>query len=705
MIRLSNVHNKISGMVAGTVVQAGVIEQVVLPVPDTVPVPRQLPVASGDFTGRAAETAALDALLTASAASPVCVMAGPPGVGKTTLAVWWAHRVRDSFPDGTLFVNLRGHDRDRPVDPSSALVSILHALGLPETRIPVDLADQSAVYRSLLATRRVLVVLDNAGSAEQVRPLLPGTPGSVTLVTSRRALIGLTVTDGARSLPLGLFARAEAETLLRRVLGADRVDREPQAVARLVELCARLPLALRVAAGRVAARPLSRIADLVAEIEHDRLDALSDTDDDRSAVTRVFDWSYHRLPDDLARLFRVLGLHPGPEFGPDAAAALSGTDPRTAARRVEALVDANLVTPVAHRRYHVHDLLHLYASRRAEADDPVERLAEARRDGLAWYARTALAADRLVFPAHPHVVVDLDGPPAAIPADRAQAWAWFTTEHRTLLPALRQALAHDLHDIAVALAASMRYLVFRPVALCPVRLEVESAGLLAARARGDVEAEMAFLRRRADTYQLLGRWEESDADLAANVEYAVAGGDRLQLGKALCGLGHSRTLQRRLVEARDHYLRALPLVRGSGYVEAVVESNLSRISAGLGKHADAVAHAERELVLRRSGDDPVGVGYALHDVAVAHQCAGDHQAAVEFGERAIDVYREAVATDNYLVDALHTVALSHEHRGEVDAARGCLLEAAEILTRLGDPRAEPLRERVRAMSYPRPGRY
>ncbi|MFE2750529.1 ATP-binding protein [Actinosynnema sp. NPDC059335] len=687
--------NEVNGTVAGSVVQAGVIHQVVLPGHEAVPVPRQLPGPVPDFVGRDAAVVALDSLLATTSTSAVHVVEGMAGVGKTTLAVWWAHKVQENFRDGTLFVNLRGYDREQPLHPSSVLVSFLQGLGVPGARIPTDLDAQVGLYRSSLVGRRVLVVLDNASSAEQVRPLLPGATGCLTLVTSRRALMGLAVSDGARSLSLRLFSRGDAERLLRGVIGDHRVDREPEAVARLVDLCARLPLALRVAASRVAARGRSRIADLVEEIDGDRLDSLSDTGDERSAVRAVFDWSFTRLHPDPALLFRRLGLHPTPEFGSHAAAAFGGTGPQAARRYVEALVDANLVEPIDHRRYRLHDLLHLYAARRCEADEPPEIRLAALRAGLSWYAHTALVADALVFPAHPRLAVDLGEPPVEAPVrDRDQAWAWFTAEFDTLLAALRQALAHDMHRIAVALAGSFRFLVFRPRALWPVRLEAESLGLHAARVLGDVETETTFLRRRADTYQMLGRWADSDADLSENVVLAERTGDGLQLGRALCGLGRSRKLQGQLEEAREVYLRALDLVRGSGHVEAVVEANLSQISAGLGRYVEALDHARRELELRRGGADPAAEGYALHDVAAAYQGLGDDGAAVEFGERAIDVYRTTAATEGYLATALETVALSYERRGSDAAARRCLVEAAAILTELGDPRADLVRRRV-----------
>ncbi|MEU4743533.1 tetratricopeptide repeat protein [Actinosynnema sp. NPDC023658] len=688
--------NQVNATTVGPVIQAGVVHQVVMLGNDAVPVPRQLPGAVGDFVGRADEVTSLDSLLHTAPGSAVQVVQGTAGVGKTSLVVWWAHRVQESFPDGTLFANLKGFEREQPLHPSSVITSFLQALGVAEVHIPADLDSQASIYRSIIAGRRVLVVLDNAGSAEQVRPLLPASEGCVAVVTSRKALTGLVVTHGARSLSLGMLSRAEARTLLRGVIGGAKAEREAAAVDRLADLCAGLPLAVRIAAGRAAGRATSTISDLVEEIGDDRfrLDGLRDDDDDRSTVRTMFDWSYAKLPGEVASLFRRLGLHPNPEFSLPAAAAFANVEPMVALRQLETLINVNLVDPVTHRRYRLHDLLRLYSVHRVEEDEPLDQRAAATGAGLSWYARTALAADRLVFPAHPHLSVCLAEPVAGLSlTDRDQAWTWLNTELHTLMAALRQAIGNGMSDVAIALAGSMRFLAFRSRSLWSLRLEADSLGLHAA--RGDADTEVIFRRRRADTHQMLGRWAESDADLRACVPHAEERGDRLLLGIVLCGLGRNRKLQHQFEAARELYTKALPLVRGSGYVEAVAESNLSQISAALGWHDDALAHAERELELRRGENDPVGESYALHNVAVAHQGLGNDRAAVEFGDEAIAYYRTAAATERYLADALQTVALSYERLGQHAAAAPYLTEAAAVLDELGDPQALAVRSKVR----------
>ncbi|MGA6222810.1 tetratricopeptide repeat protein [Streptomyces umbrinus] len=301
--------------------------------------PAQLPADVPDFAGRDPELSALDRLLAAAADSPtagaVSVVSGTAGVGKTALAVHWAHRTRHRFPDGQLYVNLRGYDPDRPMPPGDALTRFLTVLGVPGDAVPLDVDDRASRFRTELADRRMLLVLDNALSEEQVRPLLPGSPACSVVVTSRDSLAGLVALHGARRIALGPLPPSHAVALLRTLVGA-RVDTEPGPAAALAEQCARLPLALRVAAELAVAHPSSRLADLAAELadQQRRLDLLDAGGDRRAAVEAVFSWSYERLPAPAARTFRLLSLHPGPEADAHAVAALIGETPGEAMTRV-----------------------------------------------------------------------------------------------------------------------------------------------------------------------------------------------------------------------------------------------------------------------------------------------------------------------------------------------------------------------------------
>jgi hypothetical protein len=514
-------------------------------------VPRQLPLAIRDFTGRTEHLAVLDALASderdsiSPSGTVVIAIDGTAGVGKTTLAVYWAHRVQDAFPDGTLFANLFGHGPRAMLDPTCVLASFLRALGMAEERLSADLDVLVGLYRSLVAERRMLILLDNAGSADQVRPLLPGAPGCVTVVTSRAKLTGLVVAEAAHRVALDLFTRHEATNLVRGVVGTDRVAAEPEAAAELIRLCAGLPLAVRVAASRVAVRRHTSIADVVEDIAHPhtRLDMLSGVDDS-TAVRAVLDWSYTALPAEQARVFRLLGWHPLPEFGVHAAAALAGLDLNRASRILEALVDVHLLEPVGRRRYRCHDLLHVYASERAELDTTPGDRRRALGTMVTWYAQTATIADRLVFPANPALSVDLGAPvPPIRLTDREEAWSWLTTECDAVLAALRYAAEHRMTAVTLALAAATRFLAMRPRAMWHHRLTAETHGLLAAEASGDRTAEAAFRGSRADTHQMMGHWAESDADLDRLAELAQELHDRLLRGEALCGMGRNRKLQ------------------------------------------------------------------------------------------------------------------------------------------------------------------
>ncbi|PSL53295.1 putative ATPase [Saccharothrix carnea] len=699
------VRNQIGGTVVGAVVQAGTIDQVVLyqqPQADVALVPRQLPAVVRDFAGRDAELAALDKILSPDSVTVepmVVAVDGTAGVGKTSLVVWWARRVEQRFPDGTLFVNLRGYGPSAPVEAGLVLASFLQALGVAEDRVPADLDGQGALYRSLLAGRRVLVVLDNAASAEQVRPLLPATAGCAVIVTSRAVLTGLVVVDSARRLPLDLFRPEEAVGLATRVIGPDRVAAEPAAVVELVRLCARLPLAVRVAASRVAARPHTAVADVVADLvdEHDGLDALSATGDDRSAVRTVFDWSYTRLSAEHARTFRRLGLHPGTEFGMHAVAALTGLDRKTASRHLEVLADLHLVEPVAHGRYRLHDLLHAYAAHRARLDDTSEQRRAAVDAVVSWYARTAVEADRRVFAAHPSPDLGLTGDAAPMElADRGQGLAWLTVEHATLDAVQQQAGAHGAYREVMAVALAMRFLVFRSRVLWPARMRAESRGIDAARACGDRQVEATLLLWRGDTLQQMGEWDASDTDLHAALTLAGELGDDALYGKALSGLGLGRVRQQRFADAEPYYRRALPLVRGlpSGYYEAIVHANLARITTRLGRHREALDHAERELALRRTAGVPDGVAFALHNVARARQGLGEDQAAIDLCRQALALYLAEAGNDLYVAATLETLATSLRQVGDHEGAVRCLIEAVTVLTDLGDPHADVLRGRL-----------
>ena len=373
------------------------------------------PITFPGFTGRELELAALESLAVGQGNAAVVISAidGLAGIGKTALAVHFAHRVAAGFPDGQLFVNLRGFDPDQPpAAPGDVLAGFVRALGADSSQAPADLDELAAMYRSLLNGRRVLVVLDNAASAGQVRPLLPGTASCLAIVTSRNTLSGLAARDGARRLTLDLLPPGDAVTLISRVAGAERTAADPGAAGRLAQLCGRLPLALRITADRAASHRHLSMTDLVDELtlEHDRLDALA-ADETTTQVRAVFSWSYQALEPGPGRAFRLLSLHPGPDISTPAAAALIDAPIPATRRLLRTLTAGHLLEETGRDRYQFDDLVRVYAAECAQASEPEPRRAAAIRRLLTFYMHTADAFFRTLGPANEHIL--LDPPPAS----------------------------------------------------------------------------------------------------------------------------------------------------------------------------------------------------------------------------------------------------------------------------------------------------
>ena len=409
-------------------------------------VPRQLPAAPRLFTGRAAELTALSALterdLTQANSMVVAALTGMAGIGKTALAVHWAHQVASSFPDGQLFVNLRGcGPSGMPVSPAGAVSGFLTALGVSPARIPLDIDGRAALYRSLLADRRMLIVLDNAYDAEQVRPLLPGSPGCLVLVTSRNRLTGLAA-EGAHLMTLDVLTEAGSHDLLASHLGADRATAEPLVISELTALCGRLPLALCDAAARAVARPGLPLAALASEMQDERrrLDAL-DTGEPVTSVRMVFSWSRARLGGRAWRMFRLLGVHPGPDVTVPVAASLSALSAGQAYLALSQLCDEHLLTEHRPGRYIFHDLLRSYAAEEARIrEDQAERQAAVQRV-LDHYLQTAAVASGFLQSRQAEVTPTPPRPGVTLEEIRGpgEAADWFENEQHALLAMIRLA--------------------------------------------------------------------------------------------------------------------------------------------------------------------------------------------------------------------------------------------------------------------------
>jgi DNA-binding SARP family transcriptional activator/tetratricopeptide (TPR) repeat protein len=574
-------------------------------------VPRELPGPVAQFVGRAAELADLTGKLElASAERPrplsIAAISGMAGVGKTALAVQWAHQVADRFPDGQLHVNLRGYDPGQPVSAADALARFLRSLGMAERDIPAETEDRAARYRSLLAGRQMLIMIDNAGDAEQVRPLLPGNPSCVAVVTSRDALAGLVARDGAYRLDLGLLPPAEAMGLLRALIG-DRVDAEPEAAVTLAGYCAWLPLALRVAAERAAASPGDSLANVTSELadQQDRLDVLDAAGDRLAAVRAVFSWSVRQLDDEAARAFQLLGLHPGAHFDAYAAAALADTTLRRARAMLDRLARAHLIQPAGTGRYDMHDLLRAYAGDQA-ADQYSE---QARWVALTrlfdHYLATAAVAAGTLFrgdpdqPALPEPIGPV--PPVTSPA---AALAWLDAERSTLVAVAAHAADHGWPGHAIGLAASIfRYL---DVGHFTAAAAVHGHARRAAAQAGDRAAEAAALTMLGAADAAQGRFRQATSHLEQALALCHQHGDRIGEARALGNLGMADFCQGRYQQSARCHRKALAIYLevGDRTGEARELHHLGVIDLRQGDYEQAAGHLQRSLALFRD----VGIG-------------------------------------------------------------------------------------------------
>jgi tetratricopeptide (TPR) repeat protein/transcriptional regulator with XRE-family HTH domain len=654
-------------------------------------VPRQLPRATRGFVGRAGELEALTELLdrpeAGSGTVVISAIAGTPGVGKTALAVHWAHQVAGCFPDGQLFVNLRGYDPDRPVSAADALAGFLRALGVPGQDVPADEDERAALYRSLLAGRRMLVVLDNAGSVEQVRPLLPGAAACAVVVTSRDALAGLVARDGAARLDLGLLPAADSVGLLRALIGA-RVDADPGTAAVLAERCCRLPLALRVAAELAAARPSAPLAELAAELadQQRRLDLLNAGGDPRTGVRAVFSWSYQNLDAGAARAFRLLGLHPGPDLDSRAAAALIGSRPDEVRHVLRVLGRAHLIEPAGPGRHGMQDLLRGYARELAASLDTEGE----RRDALTrlfdHYLRAAAAAMDVLYPGErdrrPQVpAVAGQEPPLT---ESAAARAWLDAERANLVTAAAHAAGHGWPEHATRLAATL----FRHLEVTGHVLEMAAIHGDARRAAvrlGDRAAEAEALRVLAIADMRRGRCREADDQLRQAIREFREAGDAVGEARTLADLGTVCCLQGRYRQAVPGYERALALYRqlGDRFDEARALNNLGLASLYVGRYEQAGDYLRQAAALSRQTEDRAIAAYSRVNLGVLDVRLGRYEQAVAHLTDALALSREAGHRSGEAHSLLH-LGVADLRQGRAKPAISRFRQALALSRELGD---------------------
>jgi DNA-binding SARP family transcriptional activator/Tfp pilus assembly protein PilF len=679
-------------------------------------VPAQLPAVVADFTGRAGDLRELDRPLAGAESATAMVISaivGTAGVGKTALAVRWAQQVRDQFPDGQLYVNLRGFAPTPPMRPIEALARFLDALGVPADQVPVELDQAAGLYRTLLAGRRMLVVLDNARNPEQVRPLLPGGPGCLVVVTSRDRLSGLVAKEGAQRLTLDVLRPEEARSLLARILGEQRVTAEPRASAELTRMCAFLPLALRIVAANLTSQPKRSIAGYVAGLDAgNRLTDLEIDDDEQAAVRAALELSYVALSPEAQRLFRFLGLVPGPDATAEVAAALIDSTAPQAARLLDRLAGAHLLGEHAPGRYAFHDLLRLYAAERARQDDPEQDRTAAIHRLLDHYLHMADTAARLLYPEK----LRLPLPPGRVPpspagfGDDTQALAWLDGERHNLVAAIAYAAEHGPPSGAWLLADTLRGYFWFSMHIVDW-LVVARAAVTAAQADGDLRGQAAAELSLANAYMSQGRhqpaidhctralrlnqqsgwlhgqatvhgslglvaWELGRMQEAADhytqaLAITVGTGRLSNIATNTNNLGLVYQNMGRLEQAVDQYTQALPLYRklGSRSNEADVLANLGVAYLELGRLDEAHDHLTRALDLHREVGNRRAEAETLRGLARIHCDAGRHPEALDLAGTAVTLAHDT-GYRRHEADALNTLASIHHHLGKHDQAIG-----------------------------------
>ena len=661
--------------------------------------PKLLPRQVVHFTGRRQQLDALDAIAAdASVVSPVSVLSavtGAAGMGKTALVVHWGHGAVGRFPDAQLYINLQGYGSGEPLSPLGALSQLLQALGVAREQVPVDEQTAIARYRAILADRQALVILDNASSAAQVRPLLAVGPRCMSIVTSRDRLAGLVAMDGARRVAVDVLSHADATQLLASIVGAERVAAEPEPSARLVELCGGLPLALRIAAAALAEDPARSIADHVAVYESkDRLPLLAIDGDPESSVRTVLAYSYRRLDQAAQRMFRLLGVAPGSDIEVGAAAALGDLPVYATAAQLDQLAAAHLIEEHAPARYRFHDLIHDYARELAAAEDaPAVRDAALDRV-LSWYVANAdHAADQLRTWAPPASWVDpnvittaFDGPDEAL--------RWFDVEGPTMESVIR-----DIETVRPDRTWQLVCVLFQwhhRKGVIREWVEVATIGVRAAVAVGDLDGESRARASLAVGLHQAGRLADAIIQSACVVDNRRIQGTAAGLLTALRNLGGQLAQNMQLDEALECLTEALALIAQHPDLERFRMSVLINIGYAYGqngKSIEAIEYERQAIVAAEATEDRVAVALTYGNLGAHLRDAGCYDEARVILQKAV---RLAIEIDHRYFQREAFVGLGRLElaTGHLEAARDYLRQAEDLNDEDGYQQIEKLRERV-----------
>jgi tetratricopeptide (TPR) repeat protein len=664
------------------------------------PVPRQLAAERPGFVGRAAEIERLYRMLGpakdrgAGRPADLLVITGPAGVGKTALALHWSRRVVEQFPDGQLWIDLAGYDRRAAVAPEQALTGVLHALGVRGSDMPPAPADRAALYRSLLDGRRMLIVLDNAGRAEQVRPLLPGAGGSLVLVTSRNELTGLVARENAAVMRLDPLSPAEARQLVELRLGGPRTAAEPAAVDRLIARCGGLPLALVIVAGRAVSRPTLALAALDRQLTRlRRLDGFTDPDAVVDVRT-VFSWSYRELSARAAFLFQLLGLHPTTELSISAAASLLGTADADVRAVLDEVVAVHLITERVPDRFAIHDLLHAYAAELAELLGPATRVPASQRL-LDWMTRTALNARPLLQPSESSVAP----PPAAeVPpltfAGERQAREWYEVERHNLIAGVTMAFAQGFDDLCWRLAYAS-WVHLHLLSAWEDLIRTHETGLLAATRSGDRTGRAHMLNGIGVAHRSTGRHARALTELHEALAIFREVDDPVGTSIVLSNLGAAHRDAEDHDTALDCVRRAYALeqARGETGNMAISMYQVALTLLGAGRPAEAIPAIRESHVLFRTIGHQRGEARAADVAARANLDLGRVRPAIQHYRRALSLYQEIddrryqAATAARLGDAL-------QHAGRFRDSRVAWETAVALYRDLGLPEAVEIQARL-----------
>jgi DNA-binding SARP family transcriptional activator/tetratricopeptide (TPR) repeat protein len=656
--------------------------------PPVAAVPRELPAPVRHFTGRAAELAELAELAAGGGGRSlvICAVAGAAGVGKTALAVQWAHQVARRFPDGQLYVNLRGYDPGEPVLAADALAGFLRSLGVPGTDIPDGTEDRARLYRSKLAGRWMLVLLDNARDGDQVRPLLPGDPGCLAVVTSRDALAGLVAADGARRLDLDVLPQGDAVGLLRSLIGP-RAGQDPGAVAELAGLCAGLPLALRIAAELAADRSPEPLADLVAELAAARLDGL-DAGEGRADVRAVFSWSYRQLDESAAGAFALIGLHPGTDLDLHAAAALTGTTAGQAGRLLGRLHRASLLQAAGPGRYGMHDLLRAYAREQAAARDADDWCQQALTRLFDYYLAAAGAAMDVLFPAEAHQRPRIICAAAALPDMQAGARAWLDRERANLVEVVVHCAGHGWPQHATGLAGTLfRYLMNG--SHLPEAHTIYGHALQAARRSGDLAAEANALNGLGGIAMMKGHFRAAAGHYQAALEAYRECGDRAGQARVLNNLGATEQELHNLRSAAGYHRQAIAASEDAGDSLSVARAlvDLATTETDLGCYNQAAEHLRSALPVLRDAKDQGREAETLEEIGELHLRHGQLAQAAEFFEQALDICRR-IDQPTGVASGLRNFGIVCLRQGDYRQAISSFRQALALFREVGDQHGE-----------------